>query len=505
MAANALGARGPVRVPEWAFVLYAVAGSPVWHQRLVLGHALDTAPSSAAAGSWGALPATVRRSDLRQRYILTPDGDVYAEDYTDERDDDDIAAVRLSDSYWPPPGGIDKKTAYRFRSMPSESKRRKAMADALQQANGEHRKLVGSVPEVGAFVPLETLPPLAAAPVGPAGPTGALDGSVAGDDLTPREIAPRGSIGEKYEPPSAVPINAPPGLAALHPPDGATLAPRNPDEKVWVHVEETEHHKRGEILNTAVMLHYRQDELALYVEGGYDIVVRLMPRREVVEWSEKGVEDARVLPVVRKGGTRVKRAWRDVVELLKVEEFADWPIAGPRTTMWVADFLNRRGGGPLDHHRWWLANSGLSKSAWGVSEHELALRVLESACGYDALDIVNLASIEALVRRLQLIEYAYQIEESNLYGGGGKGGNNGGGNGGGKGKGGGRSVARAGLLEEQAVFQGTHRDLSGACVSPLLLDYVAKEVERDASVMKSVRKAREERRAAAGGAAAKEE
>jgi hypothetical protein len=138
-----------------------------------------------------------------------------------------------------------------------------------------------------------------------------------------------------------------------------------------------------------------------------------------------------------------------------------------------------------------------------VSEHELALRVLESACQYDALDIVNLASVEALVRRLQLIEYAYQIEEgAALFNAGGGGGGGGGGKGG---KGRGKATARAGLLEEQAVFQGTHRDLAGVCVSPLLLDYVAKEVERDASVMKSVRKAREERRAAAGGAAAKEE
>ena len=38
-----------------------------------------------------------------------------------------------------------------------------------------------------------------------------------------------------------------------------------------------------------------------------------------------------------------------------------------------------------------------------------------------------------------------------------------------------------------------------AMIAPSLLDYVAKEVERDASVMKQVRKAREERRLLAGG------
>ena len=49
------------------------------------------------------------------------------------------------------------------------------------------------------------------------------------------------------------------------------------------------------------------------------------------------------------------------------------------------------------------------------------------------------------------------------------------------------------LAYESSVFTGSHREHGDAMICPELLDYVAKEVERDASIMKQVRKAREER------------
>eukprot|EP00972_Heterocapsa_arctica_P081102 11950160-Heterocapsa_arctica.AAC.1 len=65
-----------------------------------------------------------------------------------------------------------------------------------------------------------------------------------------------------------------------------------------------------------------------------------------------------------------------------------------------------------------------------------------------------------------------------------------------KGKGGGgKGLMRMGFLDEAAVFAGARRDNGDAMVCPLLLEDVAKEVERDASVLKQVRKACEERSA----------
>ena len=52
-----------------------------------------------------------------------------------------------------------------------------------------------------------------------------------------------------------------------------------------------------------------------------------------------------------------------------------------------------------------------------------------------------------------------------------------------------------GILDESDVFSGTHRDSGEFMVAPELLDYVAKEIERDAGVLKQLRKAREEKAA----------
>ena len=64
---------------------------------------------------------------------------------------------------------------------------------------------------------------------------------------------------------------------------------------------------------------------------------------------------------------------------------------------------------------------------------------------------------------------------------------------------------RAGLLEESSIFSGRHRESGELMCAPDLLDFVAREVERDAAVMKQIRKAREERQALAKGKKEKDE
>ena len=140
----------------------------------------------------------------------------------------------------------------------------------------------------------------------------------------------------------------------------------------------------------------------------------------------------------------------------------------------------------MDHHRWWIASFSLTKEMWGVSEHETGMKMLENAGGYDALDLCNISAIECVLRKVQLVEYVYGQEAPETKKDG---------KAKGRGKGG---TARAGMFDEASVFTGSHREAGDVMLCPELLDYVAKEVERDASVMKQVRKAREERKLAAG-------
>ena len=198
-------------------------------------------------------------------------------------------------------------------------------------------------------------------------------------------------------------------------------------------------------------------------------------------------DDARTLSLGLVTGDRRRRPWRDVCSQLSPDKFVDWPVQGPRTSSWCCEFINRRGGGPLDHHRWWLGSLRLNSDAWGVSEHEHALRSLDHQGCYDGLDLTNIAGVELIFRRVQMIEYAYMRDGALAKIGDGEGGGK-------KNKGGGKGGRGGGFFDEASVFSGTHRDSGEYMVCPELLDYVSKEVERDASVMKQVRKAREEQR-----------
>ncbi len=95
-------------------------------------------------------------------------------------------------------------------------------------------------------------------------------------------------------------------------------------------------------------------------DGDTVFVTRLRDGQTVEEYragrSKNFENDARVMAVTYNNpGTR-HRLWRDVVNNLQLVPFEDWPLPGPRTAVWRAMFLDRRGGGPMDHHRWWISN-----------------------------------------------------------------------------------------------------------------------------------------------------
>ena len=105
------------------------------------------------------------------------------------------------------------------------------------------------------------------------------------------------------------------------------------------------------------------------------------------------------------------------------------------------------------------------------------------------MDILNVAGFEDALRRSQLIERACSER-----GPAGAARDGGAGQGGDESKGKSKGADKVWLYDESAVFAGQRRDCGDTAVSPDLLDYVAKEVEREASVMKQAREAREERR-----------
>ena len=111
------------------------------------------------------------------------------------------------------------------------------------------------------------------------------------------------------------------------------------------------------------------------------------------------------------------------------------------------------------------------------------MKILDKLGRYDGLDLSNLAGAELAFRRLQLIEYYYSERGP-----------------GGGGKGGGKSEKKKDedlmYRMEASVFTGSHKEFGDTMIAPSLMEFVSKEIETEASIMKQIRKAREERAAA---------
>eukprot|EP00972_Heterocapsa_arctica_P091027 13430891-Heterocapsa_arctica.AAC.1 len=63
------------------------------------------------------------------------------------------------------------------------------------------------------------------------------------------------------------------------------------------------------------------------------------------DWKKKKAPlDARIMKITTQGGKR-SRVWADAVSDVNCQQFADWPLKGPRTANWCVDFLANQPGG----------------------------------------------------------------------------------------------------------------------------------------------------------------
>ena len=398
-------------------MLYAERGAPIWHQRYVMGM-VESCPGAVISA--------------------TPDHDVYVE--LMDGSSDDVMAVRWSHDRRPSPPGLQGAQVYRFARDPTANR----VAEYLHLAHRAAHE----------YFTLEHGP--AADPTLP----GALIPFVSG---VPAVLLP------EQDPGHAAPAPVPVVPASTEPsvPMVVDLVPSMKGD-LWVAIETTLSLKRSdavtfrgtEIIRNGVGLHGT-------VSGEWIAIRRLSEDMDVMEFrGREAAADARLCNLVVIGDTHKKCDWRDVTPHFSEIAFTDWPIAGPRTVPWCCKFFNRRNGGPMGHHRWFVNVHGLHKDSWGVEAHEVALKTLEHAGTYDGVDVPNLASLELMMRKAQLCEYVY-MQDSDTKVDGGK--NN-------KGGSGNRTsgLLKVGFLDEAAVFAGAHRDHGDAMVCPLLLEYVAR-------------------------------
>ena len=390
------------------YVRYNVGGRVEYHGRLIVAHAY-----------------------ARRYVILTPDDNLYLEDY-DSTNPDLLAVVEAGEDGWPPADIANAADTYvhDFPMFPPPATWARLTAEGATMAQRAcHRAGVVAVDDgpaaggaprapaaphpqhdqvVALLAALNAVPAQANAGGAPAGPAGGV-----------AALAQRLGI--------AVPPAAPGGTTA---PAAAVVAP-------------------GPAART---------ELEAALNGP------ATPQGTTPATSTSASPgDARTMPVRFEEGRRY-REYRDAVGQCSQVAFDDFVVKGPRTCLWVAKHMMESGGTPVGHHQRWRVNCKLQVHDSGVAEHETYCKVLQTMLTYDQLDVSNLAAAEVIARQIQLIEERY---ENKLV-----------------------DVDKHG---QNHLFSGLDETRGGICLSPALREYVAQELTKESLIMKERRKAREER------------
>ncbi|CAK0809251.1 unnamed protein product, partial [Prorocentrum cordatum] len=333
-----------------AWLRYRVPGPVLYHQRLLLKQLRSS------GDSW---------------VVLTPDGDMYVEDL---EVNDDVREVLYDNTPGVEPAQV-RGRGYRFGQMPA--------ADGLRRLAQQAETLRDQEDAVRGY----------RAPAEGAGSLGGFE-PVGGTET------PRGA--------PALPPPLPPPSEAPGPPGR------------WVIAVDTGEGKVGDSIAVADASRVSGDTrigVAQVSNGAWVFVERLLDGEAKEEYLDQtagrrgagdGNLDTRVLPVTYKSSSVRQRLWRETVAKMAQVAFSDWPLPGPRAVDWCARFVDRRGGGPVDHHRWWVGHLRLQGADFGVQEHEHGMRAFQFIGEYDQVDLPNLVGLEVTLRRCQLIEYHYE-------------------------------------------------------------------------------------------------
>ena len=133
--------------------------------------------------------------------------------------------------------------------------------------------------------------------------------------------------------------------------------------------------------------------------------------------------------------------------------------------------------------RQWKLDNRLGDEDAGVDFAELAAEMMEAAICRDQLQVSNLLCFEILERKRQMVEEAYRqrADEQKLL----------------------KAASSSAAVLTSELFRGRSRMASGAIISPLLIEYVAKKAGENSEILKQQRKALEARGLAAPKAAGK--
>ncbi|CAK0796418.1 unnamed protein product, partial [Prorocentrum cordatum] len=364
--------------------------------------------------------------------VVTPHFDIYEEDFSES-----LALCLIG-----PRGGLPTKLNGHILRLDMDRFRRNEA-----RLLGEGRQLAKEIREAEGL---------------PEGPPGALADAAADGDAAQLPLPP---------PPGA------PGAAQ----GGAARAGGAGKSVRWVAAEERAGYKPGDEVGLQQPEAVLGDRGVCELTDGTVLAVAKEGALESTATPRAAAEqDLRTLPVRYDArGVRV-RDFTDAVDRMSSTAMPDWPIKGPRTTLWLVQQFKRLGQTPLQRHQWWRQTQNLTAADAGVDEHQFLSELLEMGAQTDQLNEGELAVYETVARRYQLWEeiYANRLRghESGAL----------------------RSSGSSAWLDEREIFLGQERGRGGALVCPELQTWVADRLQAEAAVLKERRKGREEKILARG-------
>ena len=168
-------------------------------------------------------------------------------------------------------------------------------------------------------------------------------------------------------------------------------------------------------------------------------------------------EDARTLEVKYGFNGERHRSFRESVKELQQTEFEDFPLE-PRTALDYMRAISQIAESATAQHHMWLNSSGVPPGDRSVHEDQLLARVLDAALCYDSLNVCNLACVELICRRRQLIADAHAS-----------------------------SPGQPSYLGAEHYLGDTYK-AGGGIVVPALTDYVSRKMQAQSQILKEKRK-----------------
>lgn len=243
----------------------------------------------------------------------------------------------------------------------------------------------------------------------------------------------------------------------------------------WLAAEAIDGVKYGQEISGVANALVKGSKAVHTIAGGRAVFVECVDGGELQAFLNKPSRcDPRILPLEFNAMQQPERSLKDVASQC-VERKMLWSLSGPRTARWCVAYLAIENLGFEGHRERLRQVARADASSWGIQEHFQVSMALRHALLVDQLDAFNLLTVEIQFRRLQTIEYSYSEKAKEFES---------------------KAVGGRLSLEEQTSFGGVTRQYSTLMICPDLLDHVKAETEKEASLAKNLRKAREEREAA---------